>query len=56
MSLNLQAKSISIHTSYIKNERDQNDIALIETVQPFDFSIKEKVGPICLPGKKPFLI
>ena len=47
---NLKVKSITIHPAYIKEERVQNDIALIETSQHFDFTSKEKVGPICLPG------
>ena len=49
---NLKVKSITIHqAAYIKEERVQNTMqALIETSQHFDFTSKEKVGPICLPG------
>ena len=46
-----KARSVKIHPLYVKNKRDQNDIALIETSKSFDFSDKEKVSPICLPSK-----
>ena len=46
-----KAKSVKIHPLYVKNKRDQNDIALIKTRKSFDFSDKEKVSPICLPSK-----
>lgn len=44
-----KVKKIIIHQLYVRNRRDQNDIALVKTKRPFDFSIKEKVSPICLP-------
>ena len=47
-----KANSVKIHPLYIKDKRDQNDIALIETSKSFDFSDKEKVSPICLPSKQ----
>ena len=43
-------KFITIHPYYIYEGRKEQDIALIETIQPFDFSFKEKVSPICLPS------
>ena len=46
-----KAKLVKIHPLYVKNKRDQNDIALIETRKSFDFSDKEKVSPICLPSR-----
>ena len=46
----VKVKAITIHPACVKSKRDQNDIAVIETSQHFDFSSKEKVGPICLPG------
>ena len=46
-----KAKSVKIHPLYVKNKRDQNDIALIKIRKSFDFSDREKVSPICLPSK-----
>ena len=40
----------------MKNKRDQNDIALIETSKSFDFTHREKVSPICLPSKHVFIM
>ena len=47
----MKVKFITIHPYYIYKRRVQQDIALIETIQPFDFGIKDKVSPICLPGR-----
>ena len=47
----VQAKKIVVHQKYVWHERDQFDIALIETDRLFDFSNKEKISPICLPSK-----
>jgi len=48
----LKAKKILVHQRYIWHERDQNDIALIETERQFDFTSKDKISPICLPSEK----
>ena len=33
-------------------QREQNDIALLEVNEPFDFSKRADVGPICLANSK----
>ena len=46
-----RAKKITIHPLYVKEKRDQNDIALLETEESFNFSLQDKISPICLPSK-----
>ena len=51
----MKAKKILVHQRYIWHERDQNDIALIETERQFDFTSKDKISPICLPSEKKYV-
>ena len=44
-----RAERIILHPEYVKGERDQADIALIEVDREIQF-VAGKVGPICLPG------
>jgi len=41
-------KSVIIHPEYIFREREQNDIALVEVMEAFDFSNPLDISPICL--------
>ena len=44
-----RAERIILHPEYVKGERDQADIALIQVDREIQF-MAGKVGPICLPG------
>ena len=52
----MKVKFITIHPFYVHNQREQTDIALIEIIGSFDFNIRGKVSPICLPGGLDFCL
>lgn len=43
-----KVKEIIIYERYVRNKRDQNDIALVHLERPLEF--KGSVQPICLPA------